>query len=385
MQSREYLRKPSPVRRRGVSIDVPLLLIVLVLIGIGCFFIYDFTVVSSTVPAKNYYLMRQFMFAALGCCSLLIVSRIDYHFLYQLAVPMLIGIIVLLFCTRAVGSTGFIHWRVPYLFIGKVGIHVAQLTEVVVSLLLAQVMARIDLGERNRLLLVLSALSVCLLPLLSFNMGSTLILLIELCCLLFLTDIQALFTIFASAASVTVALSHALRRLSEYEKAMRNQSFLAWQDPFSDFYGAGFAAAQSIYAVANGGLLGVGIGGGMMRYAVEDVCGEFILPAITEEVGLIGVALILLAYLFLLARMFTIAARAVDRWGFYLASAIIARCAVRFALYLLVRTNFIPQLGGLSLPFISYGGTALVTDCFMIGILLSVRRYQLELKWGVRT
>lgn len=385
MRSKEHLGMHVRARKRSISIDIPLLLAMLILIGIGCFFIYDFTVISPAVPSKNYYLMRQLMFAILGCCSLMIISKIDYHFLYQMVIPLLVCIIILLLCTHAVGSTSFIYWQAPHLFVGKIGIDVTQLTEVVVPLSLAQLMSRIDLRERKRSLLMIYALFVCFLPMIAFNIKSTLVLLMILYCLLFLADAKASITIFVSVASLMTVLQLYLLRQPEFETFMHNKSILAWQDPFSDFYGHGSAAAQSIYAVANGGLLGVGVGRGMMRYAVEDVHSEFVLPAITEEIGLIGAVLILLAYLFLLMRMFTIAVRATDRWGFYLASAIIVRYIVHFVFYLLVRTNLIPQLSDLSLPFISYGGSSLMTDCLMVGILFSIRRYQIESGREVRT
>lgn len=364
--------------RRNTSIDTPLLLTVLALIGIGCFFIYDFTVISPAVPSKNYYLKRQLVYAVLGYFSIMVVSRIDYHFLSQLTTPLLVVATMLNFCVRIVGTTGFIRWQAPYLLIGTTGIRVAQLTEIIVLLFFSQLISRSDLDRKSRILYMgLFALLACYLPMLSFSLKSTVVLMMTLCSLYFVENSRTFYIVALFSIVICVSSLLALRDIPEYETILRKELFI-WLDPFSNLSGSGFPAAQSIYAIADGGLLGVGVGHGMMRYAIEDVHSFFILPAITEEIGLIGAAAILFVYLFLLMRMFLIAARAVDRCGFYLATAIIVRYVVLFITYLLVRVNLMPQIGNLSLPFISYGGTSLMTECILIGILLSVGRYQME-------
>lgn len=364
----------TKMRKHGMSIDQFLLLAVLILIGIGCFFIYDFTVIHTVGAHKNVYLLWQLMYAVCGLCVMIISSRIDYHHLSQLIAPAFAVVFVFNVCVHIVGPTGYIRWQAPYLLIGSLDFNVGQATEFVVLIVLAQLIARTDLGGPNRHLFLLLAALVCFLPMLSFDLKSTLILVMTWCLLLLLLNPHILSAFLGCALILTLVLFH----LPEVESIFRS-SLSVWLDPFSDFYGDGYAAIQSMYAFANGGIFGVGIGHGMMRYAIEDVHSTFIMPAITEEIGLVGAAIILLVYLFLLMRMFVIAARAVDRWGFYLAAAIMARFSVRLILSLALQINQIPRLkDGLLLPFLSYGGTALMLDCFLIGILLSIGRYHTE-------
>lgn len=365
---KRYARQKNSIRW---PIDQPLLLAVLFLTGLGCLFIYDFTVISAVVPSKSYYLMRQVLYAVCGFGYLWMISRIDYHYLAQFTVPMLIFLIVLHILIWNADLLGAIQWQAPHLIIGTFPIAMDQVTEFAALIILAQLLARIDLGRFGKFFYSICALFVCGLPVFSHNLKGALVLMITLCALYFMINKWVLLVPPAYIAAFVVVLFMG-------HDTIESDRLSAWLDPFSDPSETGRTVVQSIYAIADGGAFGVGLGKGTMRCAVEDAHSAFMLPAIAQEIGLIGVVVILLIYLFFLARAFTIAARAVDRFGFYLSAAIMIRYSVLISLALLQAVNLIPRLGNLALPFLSYGGASLVTDSMLVGILLSVGRYQAE-------
>lgn len=179
------------------------------------------------------------------------------------------------------------------------------------------------------------------------------------------------------ACFVTPLFFFELSERNHYTSIMQHD-IQTWLDPFLDPQGGGFSAVQSIYAIADGDAFGVGVGNGTMRYAVKDVYSTFMLPAITQEIGMIGIVMILLIYLLFLMRIFIVAARARDRFGFFLSAAIMVRYCVLFSFILFSSVNLIPPTANLSLPFLSYGGNSLVVDFLLVGILLSIGRYQAE-------
>lgn len=364
---KQYARSKSLMRR---PVDQILLLIVLIMVGIGCFFIYDLTAVGAAVQSRNYYLTKQIVYAVSGFCYLWVLSRIDYHYLDSMTIPLLIVVVVLHFLVSIAGSSGYIQWHAPYLTFGEASIPVGQITELAGILILAGFLARIDLGGVRALSSVCGSIFIGALPLASFDIKNALVLSTTACFLLSLIDLQFVL--------VTIALVVVLYLGCSAVVPVLEPVFSVWLDPFSDPQGRGFAYVQSIYSIADGGILGVGVGNGTMRYVIEDTYSTFMLPAITQEIGALGAVMIFLIYLSFLNCVFTIAAKAVDRFGFYLAAAIMMRFSVLFVLVLLTSVNLIPQLRNLTLPFLSYGGISLLTDFLLVGVLLSIGRYQTE-------
>lgn len=318
--------------------------------------------------------MRHVLYAMCGLCSLWVLSRIDYHRLGSFTVPLMIGFVVLHIFVYATGPVGFIQWEVPYLTQLVQG---GQVTELTVLMISVQFLACIDLGGPLKNHCTVSywafVIFVILSLLVSRNLGVSMVPLITLCILYLLVNKWVVLAYLAMAFMLFFVLSEA----SRFSPIIQH-SIQTWLNPFSDPQGGGFAAVQSIYAIADGGAFGVGVGNGTMRYAVKDVYSTFMFPAITQEIGVIGAVMILLIYLLFLMRVFIIAARARDRFGFYLSAAIMVRYCVVLSLILFSSVNLIPQIGNLSPPFLSYGGDSLMIDFFLVGIMLSIGRYQVE-------
>lgn len=149
---------------------------------------------------------------------------------------------------------------------------------------------------------------------------------------------------------------------------------LVWQDPWAYPQNGGYQIIQSLYAIGSGGLFGVGFGQSRQKQLfLPEPENDFIFSIVCEELGLIGAGLILALFVMLILRGYWIALHARDRFGSLLAVGITTLLAVQVFLNISVVTNFLPTTG-ISLPFFSYGGTALIIQLMEMGIVLSVSR-----------
>jgi len=148
----------------------------------------------------------------------------------------------------------------------------------------------------------------------------------------------------------------------------------AWLHPENDPLGDGFQVLQSLYAIGSGGLLGVGLGQSRQKYMyLPEEHNDYIFPIICEELGFIGAILILMLFALLIIRCFWIALHAKTKYGSLIVTGIAGLLAMQVFLNVAVVTNLIPSTG-ISLPFFSYGGTALWIQMVEMGIVLSVSR-----------
>lgn len=147
-----------------------------------------------------------------------------------------------------------------------------------------------------------------------------------------------------------------------------------WHDPWLDSSDDGYQMVQSLIAIGSGGLLGTGLGKGRQKFLyLPEESNDFIFSTVCEELGLIGASLILLVFALLLLRGFWIALHARDRFGTLLVVGVVSHLGLQVFLNVAVVTGLVPATG-ISLPFFSYGGTALLLQLVEIGLVLSVSR-----------
>ncbi|MBU3812814.1 MAG: FtsW/RodA/SpoVE family cell cycle protein [Candidatus Niameybacter stercoravium] len=162
--------------------------------------------------------------------------------------------------------------------------------------------------------------------------------------------------------------------LGEIFKPYRLDRIRIWQDPWIDPVGGGYQPIQSLYAIGSGGLFGTGLGLGVQKLGfLPEPHNDIIFAVICEELGLVGAALLLLAYAVLVLRGFSIAAHADDFFGALVATGISGMIAVQVLINVAVNTNSIPTTG-MQLPMVSYGGTALLILLGSLGILVNISR-----------
>jgi len=150
--------------------------------------------------------------------------------------------------------------------------------------------------------------------------------------------------------------------------------FASWIDPFADMRGSGWQTANSLIAIGSGGLFGLGFGASRQKNLyLPETQNDFIFPVICEELGFVGATLVMLVFLLLIIEGYSIAARCQDRFGMLIAAGFTTHIGIQAFLNIAVVSNLVPNTG-VSLPFFSYGGTALIMQMAEMGIILNISR-----------
>lgn len=316
----------------------------------------------------DYFVKRQLMWAAVGVVAAIILSRINYHFYQRLAVLMIIGTIIALIASAALGNTTLGANR--SLLNGS--IRPSELAKVVTIIYVAvwltakrDVLNDITVGLMPlTIILGLNAALIMIQP--DFSAAITVVILGGI--LFFMAGgawRQIALTLLVTVLMMWVVVNiypTGMRRITEYVAGLHN--------PLD----ASYHVQRSLEAVINGKLFGVGIGHSSTKFTGLPVAPtDSIFAVIAEETGLVGAGMVILAYMILLWRGLRIAQQAPDFLGMLLASGMSIWIAIEALLNMAVMVNLMPQAGN-ALPFISYGGSSLVATLSGVGILLNVAR-----------
>jgi cell division protein FtsW len=372
-------RAPRPGFRRPA--DRNLRSLTLLLVAFGLVMVYS----SSNVLAMHqhgnsaYYFLSQSVKALLGMLGMLLVATIDYRVWQRFAKPLVWLAVVLLavLVLPVAGSltpeiNGARRWIVLPAFAFQ-PIEMAKLALVVwMAAVLARKSDRLDEGFD------------ALVPLLVMPVLMAALVLLQ-------PDFKGAFLLFALSGTMLFLGGVALRHLGRIVAAAvpvgilvmviepyRMERIRAFFDRGEDMQGISYQINQSLISLGSGGWFGVGLTSSKQKYAFLPMAHtDFIVSIIGEELGVVGTILLLGAFLYLAALGFRIARRAPDHFGFLLASGITTLIAGSALLNMGVATAALPTTG-LPLPFISYGGTALIVDLVAVGILLSISRDLVE-------
>ncbi|WP_308526924.1 putative lipid II flippase FtsW [uncultured Oscillibacter sp.] len=366
---------------RGLrNMDAVFLLMVLLLLGIGLVMLLSASFPSAyyEMGDPTYYFKRQVCFAAMGLVAMLRIGCWDYAWLRRIAKPAMAGALLLLVLVLVPGI-GVVRNNARR-WISVAGLFTIQPSELVKLAIIVQFSASIAKkkeqmqtwrdGVRPYLcLLILAAGLVLVEPHLSgavlvFGVGAILM------------AVGGIRLRWIVGAGVLAALGVCLL-LSGVIPYGRSRIDM-WKDPFADAQGAGYQLSQSLITIGSGGLTGVGLGRSRQKFLfLPEEHNDFIFAIVCEELGLIGAGLILLLFMALILRGYWIALHARDRFGTLLAVGITSLLALQTFLNVGVVTGLLPTTG-ISLPFFSYGGTALFLQLIEMGIILSVSAQKKE-------
>ncbi len=371
---------PRAVRPRGVErgrrrVAMPLLVAVLALVAIGVVMVYSASSVrallSSNDPAR--YGIAQAVFAAIGLSAMVVLSRIDFRVYRYFAIPAYVGALVLL-ALVLVPSIGFeVGGSRRWLQLPVIGnFQPAEVAKLAIILYLAHWLdrrGRAAHGLRGGLIpFALLVAPGFLLIALEPDLGTAGIYVVAAMSVFFMSG-ASLVGFVAMAGAVAAAAVVFVSR-TPYQLA-RVTTFL---DPERDPLGAGYNAMQALMALAMGGLAGVGLGASRQKYLyLPAPSTDFIYAIIGEEWGLIGTLIVLVLFLVIAWQGYRIAVHAPDTFSGLLAAGITTWLVVQAVINMMVVTALWP-VTGVPLPFISYGGTALIINLVAVGILLSISR-----------
>ena len=382
-------------------IDLPFLMLTLLLVGFGLIMVFSASSASAYYEALSkhdptYYIKRQFLFAVAGIVIMYLTSRLNYQQLRWMSVFVL-GFSILLLVLVLIPGIGVErnHARRWIRSIGPIPqFQPSEIAKVGVVLYFSAQLSKRDSGLKKkrpkkwdsrklsgRIMLFLDNIGflelipyglilVVIVVLMKFepHMSGTILILVAGASVLFASGIK-LGWFVAGGSLMTAALIFIIKFTPYMTKRID-----LWKDPWSYPREGGYQTIQSLYAIGSGGLLGLGLGKSRQKFLyLPEEHNDFVFAIVCEELGYIGAAVVLLLFALLILRGYWIALHARDRFGALLTVGIITLLAFQVFLNIGVVTNLFP-VTGISLPFFSYGGTALMIQLMEMGIILSVSR-----------
>ena len=364
--------------------DYSLVFIVLFLLGFGLIMVYSASSYEASVSEKlgydaAYYFKKQAIAAILGLVAMVVVSRIPYHFWERFAIPAyLVSAVLILLVLTPLGyeANGARRW----LRLG-ISIQPAEIAKLAMILFLASFICSMGKAIRTNkgfMVVLCIPLPICALVwFITENMSSAIIFFGIAFLMLFVASPDyKRFVLIAAVGVVAVLLFiFAFKQLEGSELlGVRGARVLAWMDPEAYASGKGFQTLQALYAIGSGGIFGKGLGQSMQKLGfLPEVQNDMIFALVCEELGLFGGIAIVLMFLLLFWRFMIIANNASDLFGALLVVGVLGHIAIQVILNIAVVTNTIPNTG-ISLPFISYGGSSIMFLLIEIGLVLSVAR-----------
>ena len=346
--------------------DLTLLAALGVLVVFGLVILYSTSSYNGEVKFHDsfYYLKKQVFATLLGILGMFLVADMDYHVWKHGAVLGYLTAVVLSVAVLFIGEeyNGSKRW----LSLGPFSFQPSEFAKVAVILFLAWIVTRNikNMGKMGTLLkIMLSILPVVGLVGAS-NLSTAIIILGIGVILVFVASPKySPFILMGVAGAGFMAIFLAL-------ESYRLERLAIWRNP--EAYEKGYQTLQGLYAIGSGGLFGRGLGESVQKLGfVPEAQNDMIFSIICEELGLFGAGFVLLLFLILIWRFFVIASRAPDLFGALIAAGAMAHMMIQVILNIAVVTNTIPNTG-ITLPFISYGGTSVVFLLLEMGLVLSV-------------
>lgn len=376
-------------------VDLPFLALVLLLLGIGLVMLLSASSYTASVEeVSNYdaafYFKRQAAFAVMGLVIMYVASKFDYQWLRGISPFIMLAAILLLMAVLVIGSTS--NQATRWLELGPLRFQPSEVAKVGVVLFFSACLCKRDQSGEHKLkgryrepiqslrkfwywsdlhdiwYLVLILVVLVVLLILEPHLSGTILICAAAAAVFFAAGVKLFWFILGGGLGVVgvwillVVVGYNGERLQ------------TWRNPWWDAGDKSYQILQSILAVASGGLNGLGLGMSRQKYRyLPEEQNDFIFAIVCEELGFIGAAIIIILFALLIIRGYWLALHARDRFGALVIVGFTTLLAVQVFMNIAVVINLIPATG-ISLPFFSYGGTALIIQLAEMGVILSVSR-----------
>ena len=364
------VRKKRPEVRIGRP-DHALAFIIMLLVFLGTVMIFTSSIYIAENAFGNMYhfITRQIIFVVMGFTAMFIMSNTNYRYLKRFAVPLYIVANILLIIVQIIGVVyGGAARQLEVPIIGQFQpLEVAKVSTILI-------MAHL-LSNNKDLLKTWKGFFICCIVvavtvglMLRGGLSSSIITSIAGFGVIFIASPHILRFVALGAAGVVGVVGFIM-----FAAQFRMERIQSWLDPFSDTADTSYQIAQSLFSIASGGIFGLGIGQSRQRSFLPLAHNDFIFAIICEELGLLGASVVLILFGMLIWRGINIAIKAPDSFGSYVAAGIVLLIGSQTIINVAVVTNSIPNTG-ITMPFISYGGTSFLVTMFLMGILLNISR-----------
>lgn len=311
-----------------------------------------------------YYLKRNVLFSGMGIVAMFIISAVPYEYYKRFYKAFYVISVVLLVAVLIFGKE--VNGAKRWLF----GFQPSELSKILMIIFLAEY-----IDTHRNVLTDFRQFAICggiiLLPiaLIAWENLSTAIVMSAICFgMLFVAGINLRFFVPLCVLGIGGVL------VMTFGEGFRAGRVAAWLDPFSDPSDTGYQIVQSLYAIASGGMFGLGIGQSRQKMYMPEAHNDIIFAIVCEELGLIGAGIIVFLFVVLIYRCARAAMKSYDNFAMLTASGITIMIATQVAINLAVVTNSMPNTG-IPLPFISYGGTSMLIMLGSMGVILNISRH----------
>lgn len=361
--------------------DYSLIFIMLFLIAFGLIMLYSTSSYEAAIDYSDgaYYLKRQAISSAIGLIGMLIVWMIPYH-LWQRLSGVIYGFsVILVFLIIPFGHE--VNGAKRWLYIGPVSLQPAEMSKLAVIIMTAQLISyyqyhKLQTMKGFVITLIPAVFQAGLLYIITRNLSSAIIVVAIALCMIFVAC-KDYWRFGALAGLVGVAAAGALYMVTHQDAEsleFRGMRLLVWLDPAKYADGTGYQTLQALYGIGSGGMIGKGLGQSMQKLGyVPEAQNDMIFSIICEELGMFGAVSIIVLFIILCWRIMVVATNAEDLYGSLIAVGVMSHIAVQVILNIAVVTNTIPNTG-VSLPFISYGGSSVLFLLAEIGLVMNISR-----------
>lgn len=362
--------------------DYNLLAAVILLTCFGLVMLYSTSAYEASVNYDGndaYYFAKQALISAGSFVMLLIFSQFDYHFYAGFAPIVYVISVILLIATEFIGTT--INGAKRWIYIGPISFQPAELAKLAIILFLPYMIIRV--GKRIQEWSVcfkiagFGAVAAICTYLFTDNLSTAIIIAGITVILIFIVHPETKpFAIAAGIGVILIGIAVWIiaGQVTSSSGSFRLRRIMVWLDPEAHASQGGYQVMQALYAIGSGGFFGKGLGNSAQKLgAVPEAQNDMIFSIICEELGVFGAAMVILLFVFLLYRLFFIAQNAPDLLGSLIVTGIFVHIALQVVLNIAVVINLIPTTG-ITLPFVSYGGTSIVFLMAEMTLALSVSK-----------
>lgn len=363
-RGQEKEKRQKPIR----YFDYSLLFLIIFLLCFGLVMLYSTSSYygSTRFDDAAHYVKKQIQASVLGLAGMVVISRIPYKF--WMKVSTLAYLVALGLCTAVIFVGKEAKGQSRWIQVGPIQFQPSEIAKVAVIIFLATIIYKTPkkMGDFMSLIKVM-LIVLPVVGVVAYNNLSTAIIILGISvCMLFVASPKYSHFILMGIGVVAVGVVFILAA------AYRAERIMIWLNP--EDYDKGYQTLQGLYAIGSGGLFGRGLGESMQKMGfIPEAQNDMIFSVICEELGLFGAVCLILLYLLIIWRLMIIANNAADLYGALIVVGILAHLSIQVVLNIAVVTNSIPNTG-VSLPFVSYGGTSISILIAEMGLALGVSR-----------